>query len=92
MPGFQGRLIRQGFSKDFQTHPEEHLTDDVSGEVVVSVDREASSLSILVLHDGLEILRKDLVVGSQVKPEAPEISRKKERGSLYFGQSAQRNW
>lgn len=47
------------------------VTDDVSGEEVVSVDREASLSSVLLHDHSAEVLREQLVVGPQVQSELP---------------------
>lgn len=46
-----------------------YVTDDVSSEVAVSVDREGLLPAVLVLHDGSEVIGEDLGVGPQVEPE-----------------------
>lgn len=46
-----------------------YVTDDVSGEETVSVDRDGPLPAVLVLDHGSEVLGEDLVVGPQVEPE-----------------------
>lgn len=46
-------------------------TDDVAGEVVLSVDR-AAPLSAVFIHDhGSEVISEQVVVGPQVQSEPP---------------------
>ena len=47
------------------------LTNDVSREVVLSVDLIASLLAVTVDDDHLEVLREELCVGPQVQLEMP---------------------
>lgn len=42
------------------------ITDDVSREEVMSVDRIVVLTAVLIHHHGAEILAEELVVGSQI--------------------------
>lgn len=47
------------------------ITNDMSGEVIVSVDGVASLLSILVHNNGPEVLSEELIIGPQIQCKVP---------------------